>query len=685
MNKSYQNFKKRAGKLAVALTLVGTTVAGGMAIGADGVDAATVKSGYASTAVYLRKSASTKSAKLATIKKGAKVTILKTSGKWLKVKYNGKTGYVYKTYVKKTFTTKDYSGKFKLKTDLNVRKGPGTSFVKAGTLKKGTVVTVKGKTSNGWYTITYKGATRYISASSKYLTKYVAPTPTPQPDPTPEKPSTNTKPVIAVDSAYQVKQNGSFKYSDLKATAFDKEDGELKISYSGEVDTKTVGKYKVTLTVTDSDKNTTTKEVVVSVVRNLRPMIKTPYSQTGYVVEEDKPFDVSDLKVTVSDVETPDDVTVTYTIKDNAGKVIKEVPTYKPGKFTVKINAVDGDGVEAYEVNVPVEVVQDKAPTLNFKYDAKFIESKSSVLKVDKGTDTVTVEEKEDFTISDLKQIFNAVATDGYTSVVDEHDITNSIEVITTEAKLKDMLSKPNESGYDIKFQVSDNNKAKFKTVKLIVKANNKPEIRFDNNRVTDAHHADKYDKIYRIPLNQKFNVAELKASVKDINAATGKENPGVKLESNIYDNEVKTNQVGTTVLTFKATDNKGAESVVKVAVEVYDYKDNASAPVITFGEGTKVVNDVLEIQCEENKTMTLGEIKDMVKAVATDEDGKAPSMNYQLFDTKYNPDKPLNDIDAGVLGYKYTFRITATDNGDSQGQNQKTTVKDVTIVIVNK
>ena len=183
MNKSYQNFKKRVGKLAVTFALVGTTAAGGMAVATDSADAATVKSGYTSTTVTLRKSASTKSAKLATIKKGAKVTILKTSGKWLKVKYDGKTGYVYKTYVKKTFTTKDYSGKFKLKTDLNVRKGPGTSFVKAGTLKKGTVVTVKGKTSNGWYTITYKGATRYISASSKYLTKYVAPTPKPDPKP----------------------------------------------------------------------------------------------------------------------------------------------------------------------------------------------------------------------------------------------------------------------------------------------------------------------------------------------------------------------------------------------------------------------------------------------------------------------------------------------------------------------
>ena len=230
----------------------------------------------------------------------------------------------------------------------------------------------------------------------------------------------------------------------------------------------------------------------------------------------------------------------------------------------------------------------------------------------------------------------------------------------------------------------SDKKLTKFKTVKLVVKANNKPDIKFGNGRVEDAHHTDKYDKIYRIPLNQKFDVAELKAYAEDINAVTGQKNPGVRLESNIDNNEVKTNQVGTTELKFRAIDNKGAERVVRVAVEVYSYTDNMYAPDILFGTGTQVVNDVLEIQCEEGKMLDAEQIQAMVKAYATDKDGSA-TMNYQLFDTKYDPDKPLASIDAGVLDYKYTFRITATDNGDSKGDNPKTTVKDVTIVIVNK
>ena len=316
MNKSYQNFKKRVGKLAVTFALVGTTAAGGMAVATDSVDAATVKSGYTSTTVTLRKSASTKSAKLTTIKKGAKVTILKTSGKWLKVKYDGKTGYVYKTYVKKTFTTKDYSGKFKLKTDLNVRKGPGTSFVKAGTLKKGTVVTVKGKTSNGWYTITYKGSTRYISASSKYLTKYVAPTP---------KPEKNNAPTISVNDTYTLVKGEDFDYSMLKATASDKEDGDLtsKIDFSGVVNTGKVGEYTVKLTVKDSKGATATKTVKVIVkekeAENNAPTISVADT---YTLTKGDDFDYAMLKATAQDKE---DGEITKEIdcsgEENSGKV----------------------------------------------------------------------------------------------------------------------------------------------------------------------------------------------------------------------------------------------------------------------------------------------------------------------------------------------------------------------------
>ena len=206
MNKGYQNFKKRAGQLAIALTLAGTT--------AIGANAATV-TGVTKANVNMRSGAGTKYKVVKVVKANKTVTILGQKGSWYKVKYNGKTGYISKSYViKKNYTVKKYSGKYKTKVALTVRKGPGTNYVKAGTLKKGTVVTVKGKTSNGWLQITYKGATRYISGSSKYVVKYTAPV-------------KNNAPVINVEDTYTLTKGEDFEYAMLNATATDKEDGDL--------------------------------------------------------------------------------------------------------------------------------------------------------------------------------------------------------------------------------------------------------------------------------------------------------------------------------------------------------------------------------------------------------------------------------------------------------------------------
>ncbi len=50
------------------------------------------------------------------------------------------------------------------KSGLNVRKGPGTSYGKYGTLTYGTIVDVAGM-SNGWAAIDYNGQTAYVSGS----------------------------------------------------------------------------------------------------------------------------------------------------------------------------------------------------------------------------------------------------------------------------------------------------------------------------------------------------------------------------------------------------------------------------------------------------------------------------------------------------------------------------------------
>ena len=344
MNKGYQNFKKRAGQLAIALTLAGTT--------AIGANAATV-TGVTKANVNMRSGAGTKYKVVSVVKADKTVTILGQKGSWYKVKYNGKTGYISKSYViKKNYTVKKYSGKYKTKVALTVRKGPGTNYVKAGTLKKGTVVTVKGKTSNGWLQISYKGATRYISGSSKYVVKYTAPV-------------KNNAPVIDVEDTYTLTKGEDFEYAMLNATATDKEDGDLtdKIDFSGVVNTGKVGEYTVKLTVKDSKGATATKSVKVVVedvapVENNAPVINVT---DEYTLFKGHNFDYTDLKATATD---PED-------GDLTGKIAFSgvVNTGKVGDYTVKLTVTDKGGKTATKtVKVIVKDVDkehNQAPVIN--------------------------------------------------------------------------------------------------------------------------------------------------------------------------------------------------------------------------------------------------------------------------------------------------------------------------------
>ena len=113
-------------------------------------------------AVNFRSGPSTSYLSLGSFNKGDKVEYLGTSGSWVKVKYNNKTGYVYGSYVGNYATITQYV----TATTLNVRSGAGTSYSVLGSLSKGTKVEVI-STTNGWSKISYNGSTGYVS--SQYL------------------------------------------------------------------------------------------------------------------------------------------------------------------------------------------------------------------------------------------------------------------------------------------------------------------------------------------------------------------------------------------------------------------------------------------------------------------------------------------------------------------------------------
>ena len=689
MNKGYQNFKKRAGQLAIALTLAGTT--------AIGANAATV-TGVTKANVNMRSGAGTKYKVVKVVKADKTVTILGQKGSWYKVKYNGKTGYISKSYViKKNYTVKKYSGKYKTKVALTVRKGPGTNYVKAGTLKKGTVVTVKGKTSNGWLQITYKGATRYISGSSKYVVKYTAPVKNNAPVINVEDTYTLTKgedfeyamldatatdkedgdltdkivfsgqvgvnkvgeykvtltvkdskgatatktvkvvvkkaeikdnqaPVISVKDTYTVGLKSEFKYEDLDAVAYDKEDGDLTIVYGGDtVNTSKVGVYKVTLTATDSLGAKTTKTVEVKVIANVKPVITCPDT---YTIEQGKTFDYALLKATAKDFEDGD---LTNKIVFSGDKVST---IYAKKEFTVKLTVKDSKGAETVK-DVKVTVVPDKDPEIT--------------------ANNVSVEQGDVLDKDTLVKLSGLKADDG-----NGNDITSAVEFIGLD-KVKTNVEEG--TSYDVYAKVVDNGVTKTKKITITITKNEGPvisNIKFNGKDVKD-------NKV-TIKQYSDFNLSMFTAT-----ATKNKETYPVTFEGNV---DIKTD--GEYTVKAIAKDSKGKEKVVEIKVIVEKYDGKVDDGTVVEKKPVLTVPNKVELNYAESKdwkqSEVLQKITEKINATATE----VKDTNKKL-DVKYNEDD-LREVKINDVGGAYKVRVSA----ESKEYKGEVTVKEVTIIIVN-
>lgn len=123
----------------------------------------------ANTDVNVRSGPDNGSAVVTVMRKGVTAEQLGTSGNWVKVTVNNKTGYVYKRYLNdvKSDSDKDKdTAQTKTVTitadTLNVRAGAGKNTKVLGTLKKGKTATVVA-TSGDWYKIKYGNGYGYIS------------------------------------------------------------------------------------------------------------------------------------------------------------------------------------------------------------------------------------------------------------------------------------------------------------------------------------------------------------------------------------------------------------------------------------------------------------------------------------------------------------------------------------------
>ena len=131
------------------------------------------------SSLNVRSGPSTSSSIIGHLSNGAKVTVTGTSGDFYAIKYNNKTGYVSKSYVKlggntssgtsnntntSTSTMNESGTVVNITSSLNVRSGPSTSSSIIGHLSNGAKVTVTG-TSGDFYAIKYNNKTGYVSKS----------------------------------------------------------------------------------------------------------------------------------------------------------------------------------------------------------------------------------------------------------------------------------------------------------------------------------------------------------------------------------------------------------------------------------------------------------------------------------------------------------------------------------------
>ena len=203
---------------------------------ASHVDAATDMRTVTASSLNFRTGPSTSYSIINVLMNGQKVEYISTSGSWLKVKYNGVTGYVHGDYVTKGTTDNSTTGTTKYvsaSVGLNVRSGAGTSYSKLGKLEYKEKVTVL-STSNGWSKINYNGKTGYVDSS--YL-KSTLPGST---DDNTNNETTGTTKYVNTTSGLNVRSGAGTSYSKLgkleykeKVTVLSTSNGWSKINYNG--------------------------------------------------------------------------------------------------------------------------------------------------------------------------------------------------------------------------------------------------------------------------------------------------------------------------------------------------------------------------------------------------------------------------------------------------------------------
>ncbi|MBC1491623.1 DUF5011 domain-containing protein [Listeria booriae] len=191
-------------------------------------------------------------------------------------------------------------------------------------------------------------------------------------------------------------------------TASDAEDGNLTSSISvtaNDVDTSVEGTYHVTYSVTDSDGNTTTKTITVTVSSNNAPVI----TAADKTLKKGASFDPM-AGVSASDTEDGD-------VTDNVSVTANDVDTSAVGTYHVTYSVTDSDGNTTTKT-ITVTVTSNDAPVIT---------ASDKTLKKGGSFDPmagVSASDTEDGNVTDKVSV---TANDVDTSAVGTYHVTYSV------------------------------------------------------------------------------------------------------------------------------------------------------------------------------------------------------------------------------------------------------------------
>ena len=203
---------------------------------------------------------------------------------------------------------------------------------------------------------------------------------------------TNNQPVISA-SDKTINLNDNFDYK-AGVSATDSEDGNLtsKITYTGEVNTKKAGDYKITYKVTDSSNFSAHKTVTITVEDTSEPIINASDREVAQYTDFDP---MEGVTATAGDIDITEKITYTG-----------EVDTSEKGKYEITYKVENDEGKEVTKT-ITITVIENAKPEINAVDKTIYLNSDFNP------KEGVTASDKEDGDLTDsIEVVKNEVKTD---------------------------------------------------------------------------------------------------------------------------------------------------------------------------------------------------------------------------------------------------------------------------------